>query len=111
MTEHVSFKRADAAVQFVRDNAEKQGALVGACKAIDHRRKIAEDKALLEARKNNPTASVRVLEAKARTSVEYLAEIEELENTWADAKELETLILAAQMTYGLYKAGTQWGGP
>ena len=117
MTEHVSFKRADAAVQFVRDNAEKYGTLVGACKGLEHQRKVVHGQAFIDAHSPMSTMSnskprpVAEREAIAYSSPEYKAVVEDIENTWAEKTTLETLIKSAEMTFDLYRSSNKWGGP
>ena len=107
LNEYTSFKQADASVDFVKHNAKKYGALVGACKGLEHKRKVI--RAMETIKSNKKTVADR--NADAESSLAYMAVIEEIENTWADKTELETLLKAAEMTFDLYRSSNKWGGP
>ena len=107
MTEHVSFKRADAAVQFVKENADKYGVLVGAVKGLEHQRKVVRAMQVLKSEKK----TVADREADAESSADYKAIVKEIEDTWAEKTTLETLMKAAEMTFDLYRSSNKWGGP
>ena len=107
MNEHVSFKRADAAVQFVRDNAEKYGSLVGAVKGLEHQRKIVRAMQVLESEKK----TVADREADAESSPDYKSVVKEIQDTWAEKATLETLMKAAEMTFDLYRSSNKWSSP
>ena len=107
MTEHVSFQRADAAVQFVRNNAEKYGTLVGAVKGLEHQRKVVRAMQILESEKK----TVADREADAESSPDYKSVVKEIGDTWAEKTTLETLMKAAEMTFDLYRSSNKWGGP
>ena len=100
----ISEDRAERAVEFIRDNADRVGELFGKCKALDHKRKIVRGQAFLE----HQTGSVAEREAKAETSEEYSAVVAELENTWAEWKTLETRLRAAELTYEAWRSQNKW---
>jgi hypothetical protein len=101
----ISESRAEKAVEFIRDHAEQIGQLLGQCKALDHKRKIVRGQAFLEVE----TGSVAEREAKAETSEEYSAVVQEIQNTWAEWKTLETRLRAAELTYEAWRSQNKWG--
>lgn len=107
MRDHVTFEQADRAVDFVKNNAEKYGALVGAVKGLEHKRKVVRGIEFLK----HDGGSVAEKEARAETSVAYKDIIEEIQNTWAELETLKTLIRAAEMQFDLYRSSNKWGSP
>ena len=102
-----TFDEADRAVAFTRDNSEEYGRLVGACKGLEHKRKVIRAQEMLK----SEAKTVTLKEAEAESSDEYIKVIEEIENTWAEKTTLETLMKAAEMTFDLYRSSNKWGGP
>jgi len=105
--DYVTFDQAEKAVDFVRDEAKRYGALVGAVKGLEHQRKIVRALAFLDVK---DAKNVAEREARAEVSPEYKAIIEEIENTWAEMEELKTLLKAREMRFDLYRSSNKWGG-
>ena len=91
----------------MKENAKRYGALTGACKGLEHQRKVVRGIAFLES--NMKTVAER--EADAESSAAYQAVVIEMENTWAEKTELETRMKYAEMTFDLYRSSNKWGGP
>jgi hypothetical protein len=97
----INFDRAEKAAEFIRDNAERYGQLIGLCKSLEHTRKIVFGKAFLNAVGNN----VAEREAKAHASPEFKAVVEDIQNAWAEKETIATKIKAAELTIELYRSG------
>ena len=101
LIEMINFDRAEAAAEFIRDNASKYGHLIGVCKSLEHHRKIVFGQAFLDADGKN----VAEREAKAHVSEEFKAVVEDIENAWAEKETIATQIKAAELTIELYRSG------
>lgn len=91
--------RAEKAVEFIRDHAERLGELIGACKALEHKRKVVQGQAFLEA-----DGTVAERDAKAHTSTKYREVVEEIGNAWAEKETLATRLKAAELTIDVWRS-------
>lgn len=94
----ISDDRAEMAVEFYRDNANKKGQLRGAVAAAEHRMKITLAQKFLQS-----TGTVAERDAMARSSSEYAAQVEELENLTAELHTLDTYLKAAEYTIEIWR--------
>ena len=96
--------RVEKAVEFIRDNAERLGELVGHVKGLEQQRKVVHGQAFLEAE-----GTVAEREAKAFSSAEFKITAEEIENAWAEKTTLETQLRAAELTIEVWRSQNKWG--
>lgn len=99
----ISEARVEAAVCFIRDNAEQLGALVGHSRALEYQLKVIEAEKYLES-----TGTIEARKAEARSSSEYRAIIDEIEDAWAERTTLETKIRAAELTIETWRSQNKW---
>ena len=97
----INFDRAEKAAEFIRDNAERYGQLIGLCKSLEHQRKIIFGRSFLERDGKN----VAEREAKAYASVEFTCVVNDIQNAWAEKETIATKIKAAELTIELYRSG------
>lgn len=90
----ISDERADAAVEFIRDNAERHGALKAAAIFHEYETKRAKAAAFLEA-----TGTVAEREHKSVLAPEVHAAYEKLRDVTAEEMMLRDLFQAADMTF------------
>ena len=95
----ISEDRVEKAVEFIRDNADVLGGLVGRCKGLEQERKVVRGKQFLTA-----TGTVAEREAKAESSKEYEVIVEEIENAWCDKTTIETKMKAAELTVDVWRS-------
>jgi len=95
----ISEDRVERAVEFIRDNAERLGEVVGHCKALEQQRKVVHGHAFLDA-----AGTVAEREARAYTSPEFKALTEDIQNEWAEKTTLETKLKAAELTIDVWRS-------
>lgn len=95
----ISEDRAEAAVVFIRDNADQAGSLYGRCKALDEKRKVIKGQAFLGCE-----GTVAERESASYVSAEYRQVVEEIENAWADYKAMELKLKAAELTIDVWRS-------
>ena len=95
----ISEERVEAAVEFIRDHANRLGYLIGHAKALEYQLKVVEAQNYLDA-----TGTIEARRSKARSSPEYKAIIEEIENAWAEKATLETKLKAAELTIDVWRS-------
>ena len=83
-------------MEYMRDNAERYGMLVGRCKALEQERKVVFGLALIEAKACNLNLTVAEAEAKAHASPEFKTLCEEIDDAWAEKARIETMIAYSQ---------------
>ena len=96
----ISEDRVERAVEFIRDNAERYGQLVGLCKSLEYRRKQARAMQFLEA--DAKTVAEKDAIADSSKAVSLLTE--EIENAFADRESLATHIRAAELTIDVWRS-------
>lgn len=99
----ISEERVEAAVAFIRDNAEKLGQLTGRAKALEYRAKVIKAQAYLDAE-----GTIQARESEALCTTEYKQIIDEIENCFADRTTLETKIRAAELTIETWRSQNKW---
>ncbi len=95
----ISEQRVENAVEFIRDNADRLGELVGHCKGLEHQRKVAKAHAFLQTQ-----GTVVERESKAYASPEFKAITEDIEDAWAAKTTLETKLKAAELTIDVWRS-------
>lgn len=95
----IDFERAEKAAEYIRDNAEQYGHLVGHCKGLEQQRKVVYGLAFRDA-----SGTVAERDAVAHSSPEFKVICEDIENAWADKTTIETKIKAAELTIELYRS-------
>jgi hypothetical protein len=112
----ISEERVEAAVAFIRDNAERLGELIGHCKGVEYQAKVIKAQNYLDATGGHckgveyqakvikaqnyldATGTIQARESEALASPEYKSIVEEIENAWAEKSTLETKLKAAELT-------------
>lgn len=95
----ISETRAEKAVEFIRDNADRLGELIGRCKALEQKRKVVHGQAFLYAQ-----GTVAEREAQAASSEAFKAVVEEIENAWAEKETIATKLKAAELTIDVWRS-------
>ena len=88
LIEMINFDRAEKAAEYLRDNAERYGQLIGHCKSLEHKRKVVFGQAFLGAEGKN----IAEREAKAHVSAEFQSIVNDIQNAWAEKETLHTMI-------------------
>lgn len=89
----------EACIDFIRDESENLGKLIGRCKALEQQRKVVHGHAFLGA-----LGTVAEREAKAYDSPEYKSIVNEIENAWAEKATLETLLKARELRIEVWRS-------
>jgi hypothetical protein len=95
----ISEQRVERAVEFIRDNADRLGELLGHCKGLEQQRKVVYGQAFIGA-----SGTVAEREARAHISPEFKTICEEIENAWAEKTTLETQLRAAELTIDVWRS-------
>ena len=95
----ISEERAEAAVMFIRDNADTVGELYGRCKALDEEKRIVRGQAFLDAE-----GTVAEREARSYVSAEYRSVVDEIGNAWADYEAMKLKVKAAEYTIDIWRS-------
>ncbi len=92
-------RAVESAIDFIRDESERLGLLVGHCKGLEQIRKVVHGQAFLDA-----SGTVAEREAKAYSSPEYKVVAEDIEDAWAKKTELETLLKARELRIDVWRS-------
>jgi hypothetical protein len=95
----ISEERVEAAVEFIRDNADRLGELIGHCKGVEYQAKIIKAQAYLDS-----TGTIQARESEALCTPEYKSIVEDIEDAWAEKATLETKLRAAELTIDVWRS-------
>lgn len=92
-------KDIEKALNFYRDSAPEYGRLVGACKGLDHKRKIVQSEIFMEA-----TGTVAERTAISMVALPYKDAVKDLQDAETDKAILQTLLKAAELKIEVWRS-------